>query len=41
MITFHKKLGLLLGSLGICLFAGTLPAMRLAVTAGKLRADKC
>ena len=28
----HKKLGLLLGFLGMCLFAGTLPATRLAVS---------
>ncbi len=27
----HEKLGLLLGFLGMCLFAGTLPATRLAV----------
>ena len=30
--TSHKKLGLLLGFLGMCLFAGTLPATRLAVS---------
>jgi drug/metabolite transporter (DMT)-like permease len=32
MTTCHKKLGLLLGFLGMCLFAGTLPATRLAVS---------
>src|SRR5512135_896296 len=32
MTTSHKKLGLLLGFLGMCLFAGTLPATRLAVS---------
>jgi drug/metabolite transporter (DMT)-like permease len=32
MTTSHHKLGLLLGFLGMCLFAGTLPATRLAVS---------
>jgi len=32
MTTSREKLGLLLGFLGTCLFAGTLPATRLAVT---------
>lgn len=32
MTTCHKKFGLLLGFLGMCLFAGTLPATRLAVS---------
>jgi drug/metabolite transporter (DMT)-like permease len=31
MIKSHERLGLLLGFLGMCLFAGTLPATRLAV----------
>jgi drug/metabolite transporter (DMT)-like permease len=31
MINPHERLGLLLGLLGMCLFAGTLPATRLAV----------
>ena len=30
MTTSHNKLGLLLGFIGMCLFAGTLPATRLA-----------
>jgi drug/metabolite transporter (DMT)-like permease len=30
--TSHKKFGLLLGFIGMCLFAGTLPATRLAVS---------
>jgi drug/metabolite transporter (DMT)-like permease len=32
MAISHKKLGLLLGFIGMCLFAGTLPATRLAVS---------
>jgi drug/metabolite transporter (DMT)-like permease len=32
MTTSHKKLGLLLGFIGMCMFAGTLPATRLAVS---------
>jgi drug/metabolite transporter (DMT)-like permease len=32
MTTSRKKLGLLLGFIGMCLFAGTLPATRLAVS---------
>jgi drug/metabolite transporter (DMT)-like permease len=32
MAISHKKLGLLLGLFGMCLFAGTLPATRLAVS---------
>src|ERR1019366_5783672 len=32
MTISHKKLGLLLGFIGMCLFAGTLPATRLAVS---------
>jgi drug/metabolite transporter (DMT)-like permease len=32
MTTSHKQLGLLLGFFGMCLFAGTLPATRLAVS---------
>jgi drug/metabolite transporter (DMT)-like permease len=32
MTTPHNKLGVLLGFIGMCLFAGTLPATRLAVT---------
>ena len=32
MTTSHKNLGLLLGFTGMCLFAGTLPATRLAVS---------
>ena len=32
MTSSHKKLGLLLASIGMCLFAGTLPATRLAVS---------
>ena len=32
MTTFQNKLGLLLGFIGMCLFAGTLPATRLAVS---------
>src|SRR5450830_2105681 len=32
MIKSHERLGLLLGFLGMCLFAGTLPATRLAVS---------
>jgi drug/metabolite transporter (DMT)-like permease len=32
MTTSHKQLGLLLGVIGMCLFAGTLPATRLAVS---------
>ena len=32
MTTSHKRLGLLLGFFGMCLFAGTLPATRLAVS---------
>jgi len=32
MIKPHERLGLLLGFLGMCLFAGTLPATRLAVS---------
>jgi drug/metabolite transporter (DMT)-like permease len=31
MIAYHKNFGLLLGFLGMCLFAGTLPATRLAL----------
>ncbi|HVI15295.1 MAG TPA: DMT family transporter [Pseudolabrys sp.] len=31
MTSYHKNLGLLLGFLGMCLFAGTLPATRLAL----------
>src|SRR5438270_9176825 len=33
MIASREKLGLLLGLLGMCMFAGTLPATRLALTA--------
>ena len=32
MTTSHKKFGLVLGFIGMCLFAGTLPATRLAVS---------
>src|SRR5450830_2069097 len=32
MTSSHKNLGLLLGFIGMCLFAGTLPATRLAVS---------
>ena len=32
MTTSQNKLGLLLGFIGMCLFAGTLPATRLAVS---------
>jgi drug/metabolite transporter (DMT)-like permease len=32
MIAYHKNFGLLLGFLGMCLFAGTLPATRLALS---------
>ena len=32
MTSSHKKLGLLLGFIGMCLFAGTLPATRLAIS---------
>jgi drug/metabolite transporter (DMT)-like permease len=32
MTASNKKLGLLLGFFGMCLFAGTLPATRLAVS---------
>ena len=31
MTSYHKNFGLLLGFLGMCLFAGTLPATRLAL----------
>ena len=31
MTAYHKNFGLLLGFLGMCLFAGTLPATRLAL----------
>jgi hypothetical protein len=32
MTSYHKNFGLLLGFLGMCLFAGTLPATRLALS---------
>ena len=32
MATSHRRLGLLLGFIGMCLFAGTLPATRLALS---------
>ncbi|MFY9602539.1 MAG: hypothetical protein WB382_20235, partial [Pseudolabrys sp.] len=32
MAASHNRLGLLLGFVGMCLFAGTLPATRLAVS---------
>ena len=32
MIASREKLGLFLGFIGMCLFAGTLPATRLALT---------
>src|SRR5450830_1375673 len=32
MTSSHKNLGLLLGFIGMCLFAGTLPATRLAIS---------
>lgn len=32
MITFREKFGLLLGFIGMCMFAGTLPATRLAMS---------
>jgi hypothetical protein len=36
MTTSHNKLGLLLGFIGMCLFAGTLPATRLALSGSAL-----